>query len=137
MYIYLYKYKFRDIYRLFAFLKLKLISKILHQIQSIQYILFWTFSLTELISTNQNNSNYKKWCTVGDWRRNKAQIEAFCSKLDSSKALDERSTLKKAKTEKLETWWSSLSLVQATTGAGHSYFREHSKRESPSSQPKI
>jgi hypothetical protein len=26
--------------------------------------------------------------TVGDWRRNKAQIEAFCSKMDSSKALE-------------------------------------------------
>lgn len=40
--------------------------------------------------------------TVGDWRRNKAQIEAFCSKMDSSKALEGRSTLKKAKTEKLD-----------------------------------
>ncbi|GBN60586.1 Jerky -like [Araneus ventricosus] len=40
--------------------------------------------------------------TVGDWRRNKAQIEAFCSKMDSSKTFEERSTLKKAKTEKLD-----------------------------------
>lgn len=38
---------------------------------------------------------------VGDWRRNKAEIEAFCSKMDSSKASEGRSTLKKSKTKKL------------------------------------
>ncbi|GBL75216.1 Jerky -like [Araneus ventricosus] len=40
--------------------------------------------------------------TVFDWRRNKAQIKAFCSKMDSSKAFEGRSTLKKAKIEKFD-----------------------------------
>ena len=35
--------------------------------------------------------------TVGNWICNKSQVKAFCLKMDSSKALEGRSTLKKGK----------------------------------------
>lgn len=40
--------------------------------------------------------------TVGDWKKKRKDIESFCSKLDSKKALESRSTLKKPKLEKLD-----------------------------------
>ena len=74
--------------------------------------------------------------TVGDLRHNKSQIEAFCSKMDLSKTLEEQLTLKKkAKTEKLDKavyLWFKQQCMQ-----GFLILRGHSKRESSSSQTKI